>query len=57
MIRNKLYRGIPFFMSLGLMMTPVVSAHGESYGTALTKGIISEDIDPGFTIKPEVFVN
>ena len=57
MIRNKLYRGIPFFMALGLMMTPVVSAHAESYGTGLTKGIISEDIDPGFTIKPEVFVN
>lgn len=57
MIRNKLHKGIPFFMALGLMMTPVVSAHAEAYGTGLTRGIVNEDVDPGFTIKPEVFVN
>ncbi|NME81586.1 copper amine oxidase N-terminal domain-containing protein [Clostridium sp. SM-530-WT-3G] len=57
MIRNKLHKGIPFFMALGLMMTPVVSAHAEAYGTGLTKAIVNEDVDPGFTIKPEVFVN
>lgn len=58
MIRNKLHKGIPFFVALGLMLTPVVSAHAESYGTGLTREIVAnEDIDPGFMIKPEVFVN
>lgn len=58
MIRNKLHRGIPFFVALGLMLTPVVSAHAEAYGTGLTREITAnEDIDPGFMIKPEVFVN
>ncbi len=57
MIRKKLFRGIPFALALGLMMTPFVSAHAESYGTGVTKSIESDEIDPGFMIKPEVFIN
>ena len=57
MIRKKLFRGIPFCLALGLMIAPTVTAHAEAYGTGLTKSIESSDIDPGFMIKPEVFVN
>ena len=57
MIRKKLFRGIPFALALGLMITPFVSAHAESYGTGVTKTIESDEIDPGFMIKPEVFIN
>lgn len=57
MIRKKLFRGIPFCLALGLMIAPAAAAHAEAYGTGLTKSIESADIDPGFMIKPEVFVN
>lgn len=39
------------------MITPVISAHAEAYGTGLTKSAIKDEIDPGFMIKPEIFVN
>ena len=57
MIRKNLFRGIPFCLALGLMITPVISAHAEAYGTGLTKSAIKDEIDPGFMIKPEIFVN
>lgn len=57
MIRKNLFRGIPFCLALGLMITPVISAHTEAYGTGLTKSAIKDEIDPGFMIKPEIFVN
>lgn len=56
MLRKKLFRGIPFCLALGLMITPTIAAHAEAYGTGLTKSIDNE-IDPGFIIKPDVFVN
>lgn len=58
MIRNKLYKGIPLFMVLGLVLTPLTAVNAESYGTGITKQAVENDeIDPGFMIKPEVFVN
>lgn len=56
MIRKKLFRGIPFTLALGLMITPAIAAYAESYGTGITKAI-DADIDLGFMIKPEVFIN
>ena len=56
MIRKKLFRGIPFALALGLIIAPAITAHAESYGTGLTRAI-DEDIDSGFMIKPEVFIN
>ena len=56
MLRKKLFRGIPFCLALGLMITPNITAYAEAYGTGLTKSIDNE-IDPGFIIKPEIFVN
>ncbi|MGN0145256.1 MAG: stalk domain-containing protein [Clostridium sp.] len=56
MIRKNLLRGIPFAVALGLIMAPTIPAHAEAYGTGLTKSI-GEDLDLGFMIKPEVFVN
>lgn len=57
MIRKKLFKGIPFGLALGLMVAPVTSAYAEAYGTGLTKSIIGDEVDPGFMVKPEVFVN
>ena len=57
MIRKKLFRGIPFCLALGLMIAPVTAAHAEAYGTGLTKSVKDAEIDPGFIIKPEVFIN
>lgn len=56
MIRKKLLRVMPLCLVLGLMITPAVNAYAEAYGTGLTKAI-GEDIDLGFMIKPEVFIN
>ena len=56
MIRKKLLRGIPFALALGLIIAPTVSANAEAYGTGMTKSI-GEDIDLGFMIEPEVFIN
>lgn len=57
MIRKNLFRGIPFCLALGLMITPVISAHAEAYGTGLTKSVIHEKIDSNIMVKPEVFIN
>ena len=56
MIRKKLLRGIPFALALGLIIAPTVHANAETYGTGITKSI-GEDIDLGFMIEPEVFIN